>query len=70
MNAGHHGSRDKPKKVSSGGGDANIKQSQVAEHVADLILPIRNLSEAADLTYLTYLLDMARAEAQQLKGKD
>ncbi len=46
-----------------------ICRSDVADHVADLISPIRNLAEIADLTYLTYLLDMAKEEANQMRDK-
>jgi len=46
-----------------------VRRSEVADHIADLISPIRNLAENADLTYLTYLLDMAQEEANQIRDK-
>lgn len=62
-----------PKKVMSlgpGKPDSEIiRRSEVADHVAELLCPIRNLAESADLTYLTYLLDMAREEALQMRDK-
>lgn len=62
-----------PKKVMSTGpakpDSEIIRRSEIADHVAELIGPIRNLAESADLTYLTYLLDMAREEALQMRDK-
>lgn len=58
-------------RVDYGQSDATIvNRSEVAEHVANLISTIRNLSETADLVYLTYLLDMAREEALQMKEQN
>ncbi len=40
-----------------------MKDSEIAEYLSDMIIPMRQLASEADFKFLTYLLDMAIEEA-------
>jgi hypothetical protein len=42
-----------------------LNQQQTAAYIADVSLGLRGMADKADLTFLTYLLDMAVHEAMQ-----
>ncbi len=40
-----------------------LKDSEIAEYLSDMLIPMRQLAGEADFKFLTYLLDMAIEEA-------